>query len=416
MKKRALTLPPLVFYGSLFVIGCCLVWYLAKATLSLAAFAVQQRVPNDPRTAIEVFSQALRYDRNHPDYASGLANAFLKSATSITSAEDPKKRLSGFQQAETWFKRAVMLDPANPWNYYELGRLVLYRSDTSFQDEPQKDWEDSPVGRYFSLALQKAPNSVFLHHAVGSWLYFSNPEQAFALVRNILSRGPSQTINILTGLWPQIQDYTTLKRFLPENKDVFLQFSQFLYEKALDYESDLEAVRAGALTQTCPANSVIQRSPDNRTIEIGSDDGSAEWTTYLAADYVRVQKMICLPQDIDDYEYAALKLLMGGGYKQDFTVIISLNNHEIIRYEQTLPEPLTWYEIPFDRQLIEGQSKIYVYIRTLGASTSGNYLRIRGDQDRHAETSVFNFLDTDDLSFNRQEQTGEYMIRLVLRK
>lgn len=416
MKKRALMLPPIVFYGYLLVTGGCLLWYLARVTLSLIAFASQHGVHSESPSAMAAFTQAIQYDRNHPDYVSGLASALLQSAATLISPAEAENRANRLHEAETWFQRAVMLDPGNPWNYYELGRIALLYPVTSFQKKNSVYWKETPAGRYFFLALQHAPNNVFLHYVVGGWLYLSYPEQAFALIREFLSRGPSQTLNILEGLWPQIQDYTTLKRFLPENQDVFLQFSQFLYEKTLDYESDLEALRAGALTQICPPNSVIRRSLDNREIELGNDDGSAEWTTYIAADYVRVQKMICLPQNVDDYQYAALKIFMGGGNKQNFTAVISLNNHEIKRYEQTMPETLAWYEIPFERRLLNGQSEIYVYIRTLGASTAGNYLRIRGDQETPTVNSVFNFLDTHDLSFDRHEQTGEYMIRLVLRK
>ncbi|GAK57255.1 hypothetical protein U27_04220 [Candidatus Vecturithrix granuli] len=416
MKKRIVNTTPLVCYVWLLITGGCILWYVVRVTLFLAAFASQQGIHSDPYAAIAAFTQALQYDRNHPDYVSGLAGALLESAVRLTSPADSENRAIRLEETETWFQRAIMLNPANPWNYYQLGRLELHRSSKSFQNTIQEDWQDFPTGRYFSLALQNAPNNVFLHYAVGRWLYSHDPEQAFALIRGFLGRGSAQTLNILEGLWPQIQDYAILRRFLPENQDVFLQFSQFLYEKALDYESDLEAICAGVLTQTCPPNVIISRSQDDREIELGNDDGSAEWTTYIAADYVRVQKMICLPQNIDDYQYAALKIFMGGGNKQNFTVVISLNNHEIKRYEQTMPATLTWYEIPFDRRLLDGQSKIYVYMRTLGASTAGNYLRIRGDQETPTVNSVFNFLDTHDLSFDRHEQTGEYMIRLVLRK
>ena len=75
-----------------------------------------------------------------------------------------------------------------------------------------------------------------------------------------------------------------------------------------------------------------------------------------------------------------------------------------------------WYEIPFDIHWLHGKSRISVYIRVSDASQRGNFLQIWGSQKTSTSESMFNFETTEDLSSERGIQTGEYLIRLILRK
>jgi hypothetical protein len=107
---------------------------------------------------------------------------------------------------------------------------------------------------------------------------------------------------------------------------------------------------------------------------------------------------------------------MNNGGNRHFSVQVSIDDHQIAEYQRTVPRAANWHEIPFDITLLRGKTKITVYIRVLGASKAGNYLQIGGDQDTPTTHSVFNVQTTNDLSPEEGVQTGEYMIRLVLRE
>jgi hypothetical protein len=180
----------------------------------------------------------------------------------------------------------------------------------------------------------------------------------------------------------------------------------------MDYESDREAKRALQSKkddlEECKASFALQGG-----IELGNDDGSAEWKTRLTSGTDRVKKVICLPENLNEYDYVALKIFMNNGGNGNFIARISIDDQLIKRYDYTAPHVGKWYELPFEKTLLKGKSSINVYIRVTGTSRAGNYLQIWGDPNTH---SVFNFDTTDDLSFDEGVQSGEYMIRLVLRK
>lgn len=263
---------------------------------------------------------------------------------------------------------------------------------------------------------------MFLTSTVTLWYYQYDRNSAAQFIWQTVFSDKKSVVPLLERLWQQTQSYTTLRNLLPNNSEITQQFSKFLYDKQHDYESDLATKRAPGYfqrdLQACEGTRVLRRSSGDKNIELGNDDGSAEWRTYLASDQVRVKKVFCLPKNIDDYNSAALKIFMNNGGSGDFIALISFNNYLIQQYNPVLPVPResTWHEIPFDKKLLQGHSRIHVYVRVTNASGSGKYLQIWGDQDTPTIHSVFNHDTTDDLSLDKDVQTGEYMIRLVLRK
>jgi hypothetical protein len=167
---------------------------------------------------------------------------------------------------------------------------------------------------------------------------------------------------------------------------------------------------AGALLARLP--NILNNSAG---IELGNDDGTAEWRTRLYDDTLRVSKVIAVPQQLDAYTAAAVKIYMNNGGSADFVAYISLDNYLLKTYAYAVPREPGWQEIPVDLALLYGKSFITVYVRTSGASRNENYLQIWGDKNTPTVHSVFNFDTTDDLSFDDGVQTGEYLIRLVLR-
>ncbi len=234
---------------------------------------------------------------------------------------------------------------------------------------------------------------------VGLWYYHYDPEAAHQLLRALI-----------------VRDIANSPEHLQNTRD----FSKFLYEIRMDYESDREAEQAlpskKKETEPCKANVVAQGSSDHQEIELGNDDGSAEWRTRLVSETLRVKKVICLPEDLDEYNYTAVKIYMNNGGNRDFLTQINIDDYLIKQYHHIVPRTAKWYEISFDKTLLQGKSRITVYIRVTDASETGNYLQIWGDQNTPTTHSVFNFDTTHDLSFDEGIQTGEYMIRLVLKK
>ena len=395
MKKRVMTLTPVVFYGGLLVIGGCLLWYLGRVTLSLAAFASQQGMHSDPHTAIEAFTQALQYDRNHPDYVSGLAGSLLQSAAMLTSLTDSENRADRLDEAETWFQRAVMLDPAKPWNYYELGRIGQYRGEC-WQKE-REGGKQCSTARYFLAALKQAPQRLFLQRHVGRWFYLYDQEFTFQTIRPMIA-----------------QDHAAATEEPPNG----VELAEFLYDLHLDYQSDQYYANAQQISSfSCsPDQNHYWLKRNSEIIELGNDDGSGEWRTYLASDHARIHKLFCLPPTLESYSSAALKLIMNNGESANFSAYFYLDDSLIKQYDQTVPRQAKWYEIPFDPDLLRGKSQVNVYIRVTGASRSGNFLQLWGDQDTPNHTSSFNFHNTDDLSPDQGIQNGEYLIRLVFKK
>jgi hypothetical protein len=130
---------------------------------------------------------------------------------------------------------------------------------------------------------------------------------------------------------------------------------------------------------------------------------------------MRVKKEICLPETLESYDTAMLRIFLNHGGNPNFIMQVSLDDQSI-KALPPLPETAQWYEIPLERSLLAGKSLITVYIRISGASEAGNSLQLWGDQDTPTTQSVSNLKTIHDLSSDEGNQTGEYMIRLVLHR
>lgn len=398
MKKHQLTLTPITYYLAISVVGFCLALYLIRAICLLFGvnnyqkFSVNVKDAPKPEQAeqrhqslLNLINQAIRYDRTNPQYWSSLGSYLLEYAAAAT---DQTQKERNFQDAAQSLKHAALRDPANAWNYYELGRLYARKSPCP------NNGESCLAAQYFLAAFQRAPSSIFMQRAVGRWLYDYDREAAYRLI------GEQIVSSLATGSEPQ---------------SPAVKHAKFLYAIRADDASDLEADPILRPSADCRAN-IVRQSADGREIELGNDDGSAEWRVRLITDTMRVRKTICLPEPPEDYQTAVLKILMNSGLNRNFTAFVSVDDSLIKRYNANIPLNTDWYEIPFDKNLLTGKSAVNVYIRVTQASSAGNYLQIWGDQHTPATTSVLNFQTTDDLSLDDGVQAGEYMIRLVLRK
>ena len=358
-----------------------------SATDNLSAIDVHQA---DAIT--QSIKAAIYYDRTHAEYPYDLGKFLFQLGQDAATVDEKTER---FREAEGYLKQAILLDPANAWYYYELGRLTHLRGDCVEQNQQKK--EDCSTARYFLAVLKNAPREMFLRQAVGRWLYYYDRDMGHQFIRQLL-----------------VSD----RPHIFEASNLLQEFSKFLYEIRLDYESDREALAARASIpepqKTCHIN-ILSQSSDGNVIELGNDDGSVEWKTRLLSEADRVKKVICLPENLDQYHYAALKIFMNNGDSPTFRTHISIDKQLITTYENSIARTARWYEIPFDRAILQGKSSINVYIRVSGTSASGNYLQIWGDQDTQTSDSLLNFDTTDDLSTNDGIQLGEYLIRLVLR-
>lgn len=306
----------------------------------------------------------------------------------------------GFDEAEHWLRKASMLDPANPWYPYEMGLLSYARGDCHDWDarHPNEPWDTCLVSRYLLAALANAPKNTFLRQAVGRWYAFDDRATAVTLIRRLLADDNPD---------------------VPIDRTILDEFSEFLYDLGMDYESDQErrrAVRPTATERSQPSCqlSIISQAPGLHHIELGNDDGSAEWSTRLNANTMRVKKVICLPETLEPYNTAMLRIFLNHAGNPDFTMQVALDDQPV-KALPPLPAKAQWYEIPLELSLLAGKTDISVYIRVSGASEARKALYIWGDQDTPMNQSVLDLNTTRDLSPDDGRQTGEYMIRLVLK-
>ena len=430
MKRVTLSLTPVRYYSLMVIAGILVGLYFCRVFGTYYAFirytqflettfqgtqsnrSQAEEQGDTPRMTDSIphaIQQAIRHDSNNAEYYAALAEYVSQRSANIPQ-EDLRKQ--GFGKAESWLHTALKYDPANPWYYYELGRLSASRNDCADRQPARFPDTLDPclTARYFLAALSNAPNTVFLRRHVGLWYYRYDRDRAFWIMQDIVARTAGHTL---------------------DDRELALGVAQFLYDMRLDYQSDLAYPHprpfegSHDVADTCqPLNiaaapaSNKENHVDSQGLEFGNDDGSAEWRTFLTSTEMRVKKVICLPKNIGDYTSAALKILMNNGGNGNFEADVLVNGHLIKGYDQHDPVPriAAWYEIPFDKNLLQGQSSINVYIRVIGASSKNNFLQIWGDQDTPTTRSVFNFETADDLSDANGKQTGEYMIRLLVRK
>ncbi len=410
MKKHVYSLNSLKFYSVLLLCMIVVLWFLVRVVFSLTALAYFQtftrrilhkevtEIPEElHENAVMAVSKAIRYDGNNAEYM-GALGGYLNDY--YGQSQGPMRK-NGLKKAEYWIKKAIIRDPASPWYYYELGRLEQYRGSCP-ESLDIHTVDQCPVSRYFRLALQQAPGTTFLREVVSLWFYRRNPELAVRLIRENISR------------------------YAKNDEQAAVEFSQFLYDIGLDYFSDRNLPdsrqpppgeqECEALLDYCTENEFLEEPCFHHYLEFGQDDGTDEWRSPLFMETDRVKKTICLPENLDDYSYAAVKILMRHGGSQDFIARISVDDHLIKTYDHDLPREKHWHQIPFDIDVLQGKSAINVYLRVSGTSGGGNFLQLFGDQDTEAGNSVFNMDQHDDLSLYDGTQRGEYMIRLVLGK
>ncbi len=119
-----------------------------------------------------------------------------------------------------------------------------------------------------------------------------------------------------------------------------------------------------------------------------------------------------MPDSIEECNYAALKIMMNRGRNADAAIQIFLDDSPITLHHDRISPVPGWYEIHFDKKRLEKKSSIHVYIR----SSAKKYMHIWGDRDTSNASSTFHLQRTEDLSDEKGQQRGEYMIRLILRR
>jgi hypothetical protein len=151
-------------------------------------------------------------------------------------------------------------------------------------------------------------------------------------------------------------------------------------------------------------------------VELGNDDGSADWSAPLPSAEQRIRKRICLSSKFHEYQRASLKIFMNHAGRGASRLSIFCDDVPIDFSDgrvSTIPE---WHEIPIDVGILEGKSSVNVYLRLQDTHDERNILQVWGDRHTPTTQSVFGLERTADLSAVEGEQTGEYMIRLVLWK
>lgn len=385
---------------------------VAYVVMLLAAFMRYQsgmaNIPKDmatldPSQHAQILSdlrQAARYAPLDAEYASALGTYMYDVVTKTDSLANPPLMTDGFTETEKWMIQAVLDDPANPWYYYSLGRLHYSRGDCHHWQKfhPNDDWDACPVTRYFRAALENAPKHPFFREAFGRWYGFYDQERARQHMRDLLAHDDPDAPIDLGGQ----------------------QFARFLYDLHMDFESTQIVEKAWPSPSKEPSSQcqseIIAHAPDSPRVEIGSDDGTAEWKTPLLTGTDRVKKTLCLPEDIGLYRKVSLLIFANRGSTGEMILTVGINAEirEVPGY--ALPQSPAWYEIPLEMSLLEEHPAIQVYLRARGVNSPEHAPIIWGDAHSPRRDSEYNFRRTDDLSSEAGPQTGEYMIRLILER
>lgn len=340
---------------------------------------------------------AIRYDRNQAEYPYALGTYLLRHL--LENRESPNTQVAQhtLNEAEKWLRRAFVLDPANPWYAYELGRLSAYRDDCRSHVADTSQTTHCPAVSYYRAALQNAPKHLFLRRAVGQWYRAYDPEEAFRFLR---------TLHVNDAPNPAETPY------------ILRESAKIWYDLHMDSESDDDLQRQIFHDQPAHERCIptqISSDPETEN-EWGHDDGRGEWAAILHTDTARVKKVICLPEDLMEYQTAALKIRMNRVGYETLRITIKIDDQILNFPEQSLNTVPQWHEIPVPLAVLSGKSKVAVYVRCVGSPDAQNALQIWGDRDTVNTQSVFGLNINDDLAPAEGKQAGEYLIRLVLRK
>ena len=188
-----------VFFRPLLTFPACFLalLYLFCVARSYTAFAYYRQFSttvsgkNNPssenvsyyNSARDTLKKAIAYDRNHADYRYALGTFLYTDALGRQKTNDTHD----FSNAEHWMQRATLLNPANPWNYYELGRLSHSRGDCFEQQRVEAKHQSCTTSRYFIAALQNAPKEIFLRQAVGRWFFTYDHAQGEHLLKQLFA-------------------------------------------------------------------------------------------------------------------------------------------------------------------------------------------------------------------------------------
>lgn len=382
--------------------GILTICYLAHVIISFRAFLHYERVHPMYRdeTTLATAAQkpqfrqhlesAIHGDPNNAVYAAALGHALLRNKTGAEADA------AFVNEAEGWLQRASLLNPTNADYYVALAYLSDLRGDCAMTTD---GLEECATARYLQAALRNAPKRQSIRKMVVTWYYQHAPEAAAQIVEQMQAQ---DTGNIHQN-WQVARQYQ--------------EFSELLYTLDLDFAADREAAHAIAAPepQACPPQ-IVRHAPDERELELGSDDGAPDWAATLSEPGHRLKKVICLPPDVDAYTSAAVKIFMYHGGEDRFTLRIGIDDQTIQVAGHTVSPEWRWQEIWFDPSVLRGKTRVNIYLRVENASAPRNVLRVPGDADASTQYSSFGDGNSADLSPDAGRQSGEYMIRLVLRK
>lgn len=405
-KKRA------IFAGGILAL-MAVGWYLFAVGRSYSALAHYQQASalltsaqQVPLTVsvhnriLEHFRLAVQHEPGNAQYVAALGKYLYQMTGNLSQDAAKKNQQAQMAEAEQWLRRAVRFDPANPWYYYELGLFSYQQQDCRDWKRlhPATPWEQCTVSQYLLAALQRAPQEPFLRQAVGQWYAAGDYDAAVRLMQAFVAHDLQQPVIEPTPL---------------------NAFARTLYNLRMDYESDLIVAHIMQQTEPPPATcqpTMLTHNPGSRYVEFGNDDGSAEWNTPLTAETIRIKKEICLPEQLETYDAATLKIFLNYTGRSGNSLQMWLDDHPIALASGSLPQTVQWYNIPIPKRWLEGKRKITVYLRVKGTVVTGSLGQIWGDQHTPTTSSTLNWNVTSDLSPASGVQTGEYLIRLMLTK
>ncbi len=154
------------------------------------------------------------------------------------------------------------------------------------------------------------------------------------------------------------------------------------------------------------------------TGEIADDNGVGHARTYLADTAWRARKILI----VDDPAAIAEPVVrfFGNSPGTDFELVVSLNGKDLGSFPGTALRSNTWHEIDAAGALKAGEN-IVEYRVTGDPNSNPDYFNLRLDTDAHTGRSSWSTdggasFTTEDLSPDRGEQTGEYLVRIMDRK
>ena len=171
--------------------------------------------------ALQAIQTAIARDPNQVLYAAEWGKYLLEHtmAGTLPPLSASLSQEASLAKAEELFEYAIMRDPANPWYYYDLGRLSDHRGDC--ERSVSQAIVPCPTLRQYHQALRNYSKSLFLRQEIGQWWLTYDPDNARRLMRHLLSQDLEEPL---------------LKLAAPQAEN----FAKFLYSLPMDYESEQE--------------------------------------------------------------------------------------------------------------------------------------------------------------------------------